>query len=500
MNQESISRSMIWNRPKPPVVIASALFTLTLLLGACGGGSDATATPASLPTAVATIAGTTTEAASPTATSASASGALTETEQAAETSGITEGAASSGASNAAVITSTELVTGTEVLTNINVSTNTVVIEQNLITTVITNTNLVSNVVQSNESSSASESSVTTATAQLTPESSVGQAVVDVTVTPLAPTPTTAVRNTSEVSGTATPQPTSNAQSSGSQVLTRTAPVAAGTLFTGVTDAQGKAILASTLLGSKFLTSDGEISGQLDDLVVDMQSSQLLYLLLNYGGVLDVGETSVAVPLNALSLKEDGTFLLNIPPEHLQQFPDLEDDWPQAGSPNWDTDVRNFWDKEGFPVSFDPSVSGNRIRRIAGWTGASLNDIGYGDGTANDVIVALDQGRVPYVLVSFANAPAVNGADANAPAATTTPLAGGNNAAAGTAGDNNWYAVPLTAFDPQNPELALRSDVNSTIFEGAPRFNRDSQGDNPFLPANYDEDWQVFWKKLTTPNP
>jgi len=469
MNQDRLRKSIILNQPNPPAVIVSALIALTLLLGACGGQSEPTATPVPPPTPVATLAVPTTEA-------ATANGALTETEQAAQTSGITEGTAPSGTANAVVITSTQLITGTEVVTDIHVSTNTAVIEENLITTVITNTNMVSNVVQSADSSSASESSVTTETSELTPESSTGKAEVNVTITPLSPTPTKVVSKTSEA--TATPQPTETAQSSEGQQLTKTAPVAVGTIFTGVTDAQGKSILASTLLDSKFLTSDGKVSGELEDLVVDVQSGQLLYLLLKYGGVLNAGETTVAVPLNALSLKQDGTFLLNIPPEHLQQFPKLEEDWPKAGSPNWDSDVRNFWDEEGFKVGFDPSVSGSGVRRIASWTGAPLNDIGLGAGTEKDVIVALDQGRVPYVLVSFADAPDVNG----------------------TAGDNNWYAVPLTAFDPQNPQLALRSDVNASTFEGAPRFNRDSLGENPFLPANYDKDWQVFWKKLTTPNP
>jgi len=262
-------------------------------------------------------------------------------------------------------------------------------------------------------------------------------------------------------------------------------VAAGTIFTGVTDAQGKTILASTLLDSKFLTSDGKISGKLDDLVIDMQTSQLLYLLLTYGGVLDVGESRVAVPLNAMSLKQDGTFLLNIPPDHLKNFPKLDDDWPQAGSPNWDTDVRKFWDNEGFQAGFDPSVSGTRIRRIDGWIGAPTNDVGLGAGTVQDMIVSLDQGSVPYVLVSFANAPAAN-------VATATPAAG---AAAGGA---DWYAVPLSAFDPQANDLTFRSNVNASTFEGAPRFNRDSLGQNPYLPTNYDKDWQVFWKKLTNP--
>jgi len=233
MNQDSMQKSIKSNQPNPTAVIASALITLTLLLGACGGSPEPTATPVPLPTPIATIAEPTTEA-------VTANGALTETEQAAQTSGITEGTAPSGTANAVVITSTQLVTGTEVVTSINVSTNTAVIEQSLITTVITNTNMVSNVVQSADSSSATESSVTTETSKLTPESSTGQADVNVTITPLSPTPTSVVSNTLE--GTATPQPTETPQSSEGQMLTGTTPVAVGTIFTGVTDAEGKTSL------------------------------------------------------------------------------------------------------------------------------------------------------------------------------------------------------------------------------------------------------------------
>jgi sporulation protein YlmC with PRC-barrel domain len=377
----------------------------------------------------------------------------------------------------------------------------------------------SNVVQSSNTTSNTESSVITNTGEVSPESSTGQAVANVALTPIAPTATptvvvqvtrvvTATRvvtNTEAMTAVATPQPNQTAQPSQGQTLTGTAPLAAGTVFSGVAQSQGKAILLSTLLGSKFLTSDGAISGKLDDVVIDMQSSQLLYLMLTYGGFLNVGEKRVAVPLNAMSLKQDGTFLLNVPPNDLEKAPDLADDWPQAGSPKWDTDVRNFWHNEGFDVTFDPSVSGNRIRRINDWIGSPLNDVGLGAGTVQDMIVALDQGRVPYVLASFVNAPAVNGtpkaAAANG-AATATPVLGGATAGAGTAvaGGSEWYVIPLSAFDPQNPTLSLRSNINAATFEGAPRFNTttygNNAGQNPFLPNNYDNDWRNFWNKLT----
>jgi len=522
MNKENLPTLLKGNQPKAAVMVASALIALTSLLSACGGGSEATPTPASVPTQVPTAAAA--EATATTATGSAtttANGALTETQQAAQSAGITAGAVSSGTANVSVITSTNLITGTQVVTNVQVSTNTAVIEQQLITQVITNTALVSNVVQSTQTSNAVATAIITETAQLTPESASGSAAatnVTVTPLPLTPTPTIVVQLTRVVTATAivtkteavtavatpmpnqTPQPAQGQTSTTIVTSTGTAPIAAGTIFTGVTDAQGKTMLASTLLNSKFQTSDGDVTGKLDDMVVDLQSSQLLYLILTYGGVLDVGETKVAVPVNALSLKSDGEFLLNIPPEDLKNFPKLGDDWPQAGSPNWDGDVRAFWQKEGFPVGFDTALSGSRIRRTADWTGAPLNDVGLGEGTVQDAIVALDRGAVPYVLVSFANAPAVPAAGSNVPVATATSLAGGVISKTSPAGDNNWYAVPLTAFDPQNAKLALRSDVNAATFEGAPRFNRDSLGDNPFLPTNYDKDWVVFWKKLTTPNP
>jgi len=502
MNRDNLHTLLKGNQPKAAVMVASALIALTSLLSACGGGSEATPTPAAIPTQVPTTAASnsgttseataTTEAGGATATT-TANGALTETEQAAQTAGISAGVVNSGTANVSVITSTQLITGTQVVTNVEVSTNTAVIEQHLITQVITNTAVVSNVVQNTQTSNATASSVTTQTAVLTPESATGSAAAtNVTVTPNA-TPAVVVSNTIQVPATATPQ-AGQGQTTGG-----TAPVAASKVFTGMTDAADKSILASNLLNSKFQTSDGKVTGKLDDMVVDVQSGQLLYLILSYGGLLDVGETKVAVPSNAMSLKSDGEFLLNIPPEDLKNFPKLGDDWPQAGSPNWDNDVRAFWQKEGFPVTFDSSLAGTRIRRTDQWTGAPLKDSGLGEGTVQDEIISLGQGTVPYVLVSFANAPAVAAGGNNAPAATATPLAG-NVVTGTTAGDNNWYAVPLTAFDPQNPDLALRSNVNAATFEGAPRFNRDALGANPFLPTNYDKDWVVFWKKLTTPNP
>jgi len=459
---------------------------LTLLLGACGdnGNGDNGGNGGQAATTATLVATSAAQAAAPTATRAveNQSDAITETEQAAGTTGITNGT-DSGVADVAVITSTQLITGTEITTDVTVSTDTAVIEQQLITTVITNTDIVSNVATSNDSSTASETKVLTDVGELTPESTTGQGVANVAVTPLAPTATptvvvqvtrvvtatAVVTNSVDVTAVATPQP---GQSQGQGQATGAAIQAAGTVYTGVVDAQGKTILATTLLDSNFQTSDGEVSGEVQDLLINVQTGQVLYLLLEYGGVLDVGDTDLPAPLSAFSLKEDGELLLNIPPEDLQNFPDVGNDWPQADNADWDSSVRDFWSKEGFDVSADPAASSQHIRRVSDLLTGSVGDVGLGAGTVEDMLISLDQGRVAYVLLSFA------GADAN----------GGG------------YAVPLNAFDAENTEngLAFRSDFDGSLLQNAPRFNMADARANRFLPNDYDKDWQGYWNQLTNP--
>src|SRR3954447_8072106 len=99
MNRESTRESIMRKRPAA-MAVGSALIALTFLLGACGGGSNETATPAAAaatPTLVATAvplgtqASGTTSNAGTTPSAGTGNGALTETVQAAASTGITAG-------------------------------------------------------------------------------------------------------------------------------------------------------------------------------------------------------------------------------------------------------------------------------------------------------------------------------------------------------------------------------------------------------------------------
>lgn len=59
--------------------------------------------------------------------------------------------------------------------------------------------------------------------------------------------------------------------------------------------------ASTLDGNKVVSSDGEHAGKIADIMLDICSGRIGYLVLAEGGFLGMGTTLHAIPWNALAL-------------------------------------------------------------------------------------------------------------------------------------------------------------------------------------------------------
>jgi sporulation protein YlmC with PRC-barrel domain len=425
-------------RRKPLSVILSVLVALTLVLGACGGDTDGE------PPVDETPVGQEQGIATPTsdeALDAEDSDAVTETVTAGEdiTSGVE-------AEDVSVITSTELITGTEVTTDITVTTDTTVIEQQQITTVITATDIVTDAVESTETSTITESEVITETGTVTSDTTTDAGEAEVGATP-APTGTTTVTGTQGVTGT-----------SGA--------TAAAGAFTGIEGSTGRSMLASTLLDANFETIDGEVGGEIQDIVVDVQSGQVLYVLLEFGGFLDIGDTDMPVPLSAFRWGDEDQMILNIDGQQLEGFPGVGNDWPVPDTDDWDVDVRGFWEGIGVDTGFDAPQAMPGVRRVSNLIGAPVADAGFGEGRVDDLIIALDEGRARYVLISYA----------------------------GTELGDEWFVVPFSAFDPTPPEAGLRlnADFTPDLLEQAPRFNAADFDDTRVFDEGFDNDWRTYW--------
>src|SRR5512139_3214667 len=99
--------------------------------------------------------------------------------------------------------------------------------------------------------------------------------------------------------------------------------------------------------------NGEQIGEVDDMILDFDNSNIAYVIVGTGGFLDIGEKEILVPWNMLQVQTEGgstgdqnTFLFTGNEEYFRNSPDFDVNniLPEMGQPaeDWDADVESFW--------------------------------------------------------------------------------------------------------------------------------------------------------------
>lgn len=143
--------------------------------------------------------------------------------------------------------------------------------------------------------------------------------------------------------------------------------------------------------------NGEQIGEVDDMVLDMDNSNISYVVIGTGGFLDLGEKTLLIPWDMLTLQADATggqqnaFILDADQEMLNNAPDvdLETTMPGTGQPaqDWDTDIRNFWESggtttgTGTQAAATASPDAGAVTAVPDTTATTTT--GTGSGTATD---------------------------------------------------------------------------------------------------------------------
>jgi sporulation protein YlmC with PRC-barrel domain len=102
--------------------------------------------------------------------------------------------------------------------------------------------------------------------------------------------------------------------------------------------------ASEFIGYHVQNPQGEDLGEIEDLMVDVDNSQVRYAVLSFGGFLDIGDKLFAIPLDAIQFNADEqAFILDVDEERLEQAPGFErENWPDTADPDWDMGYSDFW--------------------------------------------------------------------------------------------------------------------------------------------------------------
>ncbi|MBB3257327.1 sporulation protein YlmC with PRC-barrel domain [Paraburkholderia bannensis] len=145
--------------------------------------------------------------------------------------------------------------------------------------------------------------------------------------------------------TPNPMPTGN----GARIVGKGASTAAG---------PGPDVMAaSTLDSDKILSSDGEEIGKVKDIMLDVQSGRIAYVVMSSGGFLGIGDKLLAIPWNALTLDTSRKcFLLNVSAERVRSAPGFDkDQWPSMADATWGSTVHAYYGSEPYWEGVDPVV-------------------------------------------------------------------------------------------------------------------------------------------------
>jgi sporulation protein YlmC with PRC-barrel domain len=239
----------------------------------------------------------------------------------------------------------------------------------------------------------------------------------------------------------------------------------------VAGAQEALYTASSLLGLNFENIDGQVSGNIEDILVDAHSGQILMVMIEYGGFLGLGDTRFAVPLNAFTWGTQGELVLNIDEATLENYPDLGADWPNVADPTWDDQIVQFWRGAGLDPGFEITEQTQTVVRISELIGFGAADFGYGAGNVDDILIDLSQGQARYVVLDY-----------------------------GTAfWDDDLAAVPFTAFDPQTLQTgAWGTDpaMDPAALQGAPRIQRGAG--TTVYGRDATTQWDTYWQPYGYP--
>lgn len=110
-------------------------------------------------------------------------------------------------------------------------------------------------------------------------------------------------------------------------------------ITGVNDTGKKAntpvkyLTATSIIGDKVHNNSDEQLGDIKDLMINIHSGEIEYVVIEFGGFLGIGEKYFAVPFQVLTLDtENHAFILNQKREVLENAPGFDKEhWPETNA-------------------------------------------------------------------------------------------------------------------------------------------------------------------------
>ncbi|MBA2249162.1 MAG: PRC-barrel domain-containing protein [Chitinophagaceae bacterium] len=93
----------------------------------------------------------------------------------------------------------------------------------------------------------------------------------------------------------------------------------------------KYLAAKSIIGDKVKNAKGEHMGKIEDIMIDITSGKIEYVVIEFGGFLTIGDKYFAIPFNLLKIDAaNKMFVFDQPREVLEKAPGFDlNHWPET---------------------------------------------------------------------------------------------------------------------------------------------------------------------------
>jgi sporulation protein YlmC with PRC-barrel domain len=114
-------------------------------------------------------------------------------------------------------------------------------------------------------------------------------------------------------------------------------------------AHPQAVSSDSLQGTPVRNHKGENLGNIEELMIDLNTGRVAYAVLSFGGLLGIGDKLFAVPWECLTVDtERETFVMDIDRQRLMNAPGFDkNDWPEAPGQKWYHDMYDYYDQRPY---------------------------------------------------------------------------------------------------------------------------------------------------------
>lgn len=105
--------------------------------------------------------------------------------------------------------------------------------------------------------------------------------------------------------------------------------------------------AGSLASDPVRNPAGEHIGDVKDVMIDLASGHVAYVVVSYGGFMGLGDKLFAIPWRAVRVdQENHSIVVYVDAEKLAAAPGFDkDNWPDFSSPTWLTEIDTYYGVE-----------------------------------------------------------------------------------------------------------------------------------------------------------